>query len=336
MMRYHQFLPTLLLLALFFFSSMQMAVAASQWQSPLLVDHQLVGKVWDSNKQVWLSGERLALELQQYDYVLLGENHDNPDHHLLQAKLISDLAIAGKKPTVVMEMLAVNSWQGQPKNWTKVQSLQQIASQQNLGWSWEIYTPILEVIVQHNLNLIAGNIESKELHAKLMVKINEADEISTQELITEYRITPNAMKALEHSIVESHCGHANADMIQFMTQAQLRRDHVITTALLEQNKPEDKPVVLIAGAGHVRNDYAISAQLLNRHRILSFISIAFIEVQSDLKSPQEYLPKDDAGNLNKVFDILYFTARNTKDDPCVKFRKQLKNMQHRQTPQKVE
>ena len=112
----------------------------------------------------------------------------------------------------------------------------------------------------------------------------------------------------------------------------LLRDQVMTSSILKQ----EKPVVLVAGAGHVRNDYAIPAQLLNRHKILSFISVAFIEVQADLLNPQDYLQKNKAGNLNKVFDILYFTASNTKEDPCVKFRKQLKNMQHRLTPQNAE
>jgi len=328
MTRYHQFLATLMLLALLLCSALQATVFAQPWLSPLFLDHPLLGKIWDSNKEAWISAEQLALEMRQYDYLLLGENHSNPDHHRLQAKLIHDLANAGQKPSVVMEMLAISSWKDQPRNWPELAPLQQMASQRNVGWEWDIYTPILEAVVQHKLDLFAGNIASKALHAGLMSKENKVDAHSIQAVHKEYRIDTTALKTLERNIVESHCGHANAELIQFMTTAQLRRDHIMTSSLLEQ----DKPVVLIAGAGHVRNDYAISAQLLHKYRILSFMSVAFIEVQKDKQNPEDYLPKNNAGDLNKVFDILYFTASNTKEDPCVKFRKQLKNMQHKQTP----
>ncbi len=322
MTRYHQFLSTLIFLPVFLCSVMQAAISAPQWQSPLFLDHPLLGKIWDAGKEDWITKDQFSLELQQYHYVLLGEKHDNPDHHRLQAEVIDGLVDAGKNPSVVMEMLALNSWQDQPMNWSNLDQLQHMANKLNSGWSWELYTPILDAVVRHKLKLFAGNIESEELHASAVGGDTALD------LYKEFKIDSAALKALEQNIVESHCGYANSDLIQFMTTAQLQRDHVLTTSLLRH----EKPVVLIAGAGHVRNDYAIAAQLLHKHRILSFISIAFIEVQEGMQNPEDYLPNNNEGKLNKVFDILYFTASNTKEDPCVKFRKQLKNMQHRQTP----
>ena len=164
------------------------------------LDHPLLGKIWDSNKEAWISVEQLAFELRQYDYLLLGENHDNPDHHRLQAKLISDLADAGQKPNVVMEMLTLNSWRDQPKIWTNLKQLQRMTSQRNTGWSWEIYTPILETIVKHGLNLFAGNIERNELHASVK---KTTSEYSMQELGKEYQINTAANGNLYNTILLS-------------------------------------------------------------------------------------------------------------------------------------
>ena len=39
------------------------------------------------------------------DFVLLGEKHDNPDHHRLQAWMIDALVARGRRPAIAMEML---------------------------------------------------------------------------------------------------------------------------------------------------------------------------------------------------------------------------------------
>lgn len=53
------------------------------WQSQILKDHPLVGQVWDSSAGRWIPFLTLSYRLSNADWVLLGEQHDNPDHHTL-------------------------------------------------------------------------------------------------------------------------------------------------------------------------------------------------------------------------------------------------------------
>lgn len=291
---------------------------AQNWESPHYRDHPLVGKIWDTEKNSWITEKQLRVELLEYNYVLLGETHKNIDHHLLQARMVNFLVEAGAKPTVVMEMLAVEAWKDQPTTWTNLETLKEQAKIRNDGWQWDLYAPILQSVVQHRLKLKAGNIESKALHTWS----NKAGSYTPEEVFAEYWIAPGDFKQLKRDVIKSHCGHANTAFVQFMARAQLQRDRIMTHALISNKSP----VVLIAGAGHVRNNYAIPMQLLNKYQRLSYISVAFTPVHPERLNPEDYL-----GDVSKAFDVLYFTPSYTNQDPCVQFRKQLQKMRKTNT-----
>src|SRR5439155_362708 len=51
-----------------------------------------------------LSPEALVARLVARRYVLLGEKHDNSDHHRLQAWIVRELIAAGRRSAVAFEM----------------------------------------------------------------------------------------------------------------------------------------------------------------------------------------------------------------------------------------
>lgn len=313
------FLNVLLLMLLVFQGSVTAKQGSMDWESPFFQDHKLVGKIWDTHKNKWLTSKQFDKELLFYDYILLGEVHTNADHHILQAKIINSLVSAGAKPTVVMEMLSQQTWQDQPQTWSKHDELKQLATMLNSGWPWDLYVPILKSITRHQLKLYAGNISSDELHRWS----NDQGDDKKTTLLHEYFYTEDNFTVLKKNIIDSHCGHANQGFVNFMSRAQMQRDRIMATSL----QGKDLPVVFIAGSGHVRNDYAVPMQLRRNYKQTSYLSVAFVSVQEGEDDPQAYLQNDSA-----LYDILYFTPSHTNEDPCKKFRKQLKNMHHRQTP----
>ena len=73
----------------------------------------------------------------------------------------------------------------------------------------------------------------------------------------------------------------------------------------------NRPLVLIAGNGHVRKDYGVP-----NHLDVESASVGFVEVWKDKDHPRDY----DANR----FDYTWFTPRVDSLDPCEKYKKQRK------------
>ena len=317
--RFINYLTVFLLLVAIPLCSVAGNESLKEWQAPYFQDHVLVGNIWDTHKQAWLTEKQFYKELIHYDFILLGEVHNHPDHHILQSNVINSLVNSGLRPSVVLEMLAIESWKDQPQTWEKAQELQTLANMLNDGWPWDLYRPILNTIVHHRLNLYAGNISSEELQHWA----NDQPTFDKNIAEKNYSYTEENFKTLKKDIIESHCGQANEGLVQFMSRAQMQRDFVMVNALMDKQRP----VVFIAGSGHIRTDYAVPMQLRRKYNQTSYLSVAYVPVQEEMLDPQEYL----RDNFN-LYDIVYFTPRHTNEDPCEKFKEQLKNMNHLQTP----
>jgi len=107
-----------------------------------------------------------------------------------------------------------------------------------------------------------------------------------------------------------------------MVDVQRARDAQMAESLIAAGDPDG--AVLVAGAGHVRNDYGIPVYLTRNAPKKRVISIAFVEVDKQKTEPQSYaLPYPD-GRL--PFDYIWFTPRVDDEDPCEKFKSQFERM----------
>ena len=302
---------TICFVLMFYGASVFLSICAAQdWQSPHFQDHPLVGKIWDTHKNSWVTEKQLFAELLEYQYLLLGEAHTNADHHILQARIINHISSFDAKPVVVMEMLSKKQWQNLPRRWHNLENLKSQVQAHNDHWPWELYTPVLKSVVQHQLELVAGNISSSDLRAW-------SQNNNVQDGLT---ISEQTLEDLKEDIIDSHCGHANFGFVNFMVKAQLKRDQELTTNIVNSTSP----VILITGKGHIKNTYAIPMHLRKRFSKYSYLSLAFIPVLPELSKPEDYI-----GENSSVFDVLYFTPNQTDQDPCIQFRKQLKNLHNR-------
>ena len=63
-------------------------VTLAPWRAPLEREHPLTGRIWDVRAARFVDSDALTRRLAGARYVLLGEKHDNPDHHQIQAALV--------------------------------------------------------------------------------------------------------------------------------------------------------------------------------------------------------------------------------------------------------
>jgi uncharacterized iron-regulated protein len=264
------------------------------WTTKLGVDHPLVGTVWDVVRDRAVDRKELLARLEKADKILLGEKHDNPDHHRLQAEELRAAAAAEPKPLLVWELLEADA--STPSGTTK----------RGTWPPWKDYAPIADVALPLHLPMIGTAWPRAEMRAL----VRDPDRLR-KELGTAAPLPEAARASLLEELRRDHCGHLPESMIDAMELAQRLKD--ATMAAKMSSSPR---AVLIAGNGHVRTDRGVPFYLGGSKNV---VSVGHLEVETGVADPHAYAAAMHADKL--PFDYVVFTPRATDEDPCEAFHK---------------
>ena len=250
-------------------------------------------------------------------YVLLGEKHDNPDHHALQARVLEALVDAGAKPVVAFEMFDVEKQpaidearRASPRDAARIASA---VDWEHSGWpSWSFYAPIVQLALDAELPIVAAGLSA----AKMRAMMKPADGVPP-DLDEGAQLTPEQRASLTDELRASHCGHLPEAMLPVMIRMQRARDVAMAKALAANVDDVHREGVLIAGTGHTRTDRGAALDLTARDPSRPVSSVAFVEVERGKDQPRAYASRWNTTAL--PFDFVWFTPRATDDDPCAAF-----------------
>jgi uncharacterized iron-regulated protein len=300
------------------------AMAGDEWSAELYRDHPLVGAHWSSHEERALPAPEAIDRLAAADVVILGEIHDNPDHHRLQARMLQAIVDRGRRPAVVFEMIPHDlqdtldaHLRDSPGD---ADGLGRAVGWEERGWpDWSMYQPIADVALRNHLAIRAGGL-SQDLQRQLSREGADAlDRQDRQRLGLMHELPSEAAASLDEVLFRSHCDLLPRHVLPAMRLVQWARDGAMAEAI--EQAANDGPVVLIAGAGHARRDWGVPAQLAARDARLDVATVALVEVTADMSDPGEYLPA--GAGLSPVYDLLVFTPRADRDDPCEALRDHL-------------
>ncbi|KEO57393.1 hypothetical protein DT23_04815 [Thioclava indica] len=246
-----------------------------------------------------------ALDHITGDIVVLGEIHDNPTHHLNQAR-----AVAAIKPkAVVFEMLS-------PEQAAKItpallqdeKALDQALGWEQAGWpDFAIYYPIFKAL---GAARIYGAAEPRDVvRSAMTTPLPEVfgPDAARYGLDQPY---PDALqKQLEAEAQEDHCNALPVKLLPGMVAAQRYRDAAFARTVQQAYKDTGGPVVLIAGSGHARTDRAVPALLRKLDPDAKIVSIGQIETAPDAPASPD-----------QPFDDWIVTPPTPRDDPCAAFK----------------
>lgn len=228
-------------------------VAAEQdlpeWQSPRERDHPRLGEIVDLRTGASVTAGQLLDELAGASLLLLGEKHDNPDHHALQLWLLQALEKRRVQGALVMEMLTVDQQETVTQVQTKMTKGTRpadlpLALNWHKGWDWSQYSALVTHVLAQPYPLLAGNLNRDALMAIYRQPPELLGRESTRADVTE---------RLSAHIREAHCNKLPETQLPAMLAVQQQRDRSMAKVLLDA----PKPAVLIAGAYHVRYDLGV-------------------------------------------------------------------------------
>lgn len=172
------------------------------------------------------------------DAILLGEQHDAPEHQQIQAEVVHHLAAKGQLAALVLEMAdAGRSTLGLPTTADPAQ-VQAELQWNTQAWPWPQYGPAILAAVRAGVPVLGANLPRARFGAVM------------QDAALDASLPPAALQTLQAAIRTGHCDLLPATQIAPMTRIQIARDQSMARTLQAQARP-GQVVVLLAGSSHV-------------------------------------------------------------------------------------
>lgn len=284
----------------------------------ILDDHPLVEKIWDVRGERFVEPERLFAALHDVDYLLLGELHDNRQHHRHQAAIIAELARQKKAAAVYFEM--IDQAQGEQLAEQPPQDLEQLLTrleQSDSGWDYrQMYRPLFEQAMLAGFPIRAANLPRRQL-IDLMRQQTPQIPPTLDTLLKRYPLNAQQHQAMAREVVEAHCNMLPEQRTQPMILAQRLRDAQMASRL--HAEVQDEAVrVLITGNGHARRDRGVPMYLAGDGK--KILAVGFFEVTEGDVRVEDYGARWEGG---LPFDYVWFTVRFDRADPCAALQRQL-------------
>ncbi len=255
----------------------------------------LGGRIRDLHNGQAVTPQALVERLATAPRVVVGERHDNRDHHALQVWLLQALAGQRAQGSLLLEMLT-------PAQQPRVDSVRQLpalpkdlpgALDWSPGWDWSLYGPVVELALAQRYPLLAANLDTAEIQRfyrqapSLMGTRSNAATVE-DELLGQIR--------------ESHCGLLPESQMPAMLAVQQQRDRRMAERLLQA----PPPALLFAGAWHARKDVGVPLHALDLGASEAPIVLMLAEEGSEVTSA--------------MADYVWYTPAMPPQDYCAQMR----------------
>lgn len=303
--------------------------------------HPLVAKVYrigpdkdelePVNRLAGIAGLRYLDSKDRYAIVLLGDVHDNPEHHWFRARVVPAELGQGLPPSPVALVFEQFRSDQQPaldrfmaRRTTSpasatLEELKRSGDWSGSGGSKYSYDPLLERIVgPHSLAVCGGDAPGDVVRRAA----REGEVALSSGERTRFALDTPLGGRLDASLTEiegAHCGMVPKAAFGNMAFAQRYRDAHLADATLQATEKHGS-AILIAGNGHVRTDRGVPWYIRQRATGQKVVAVMLVEVEGGKTDPEAYVPRDPDGN--PAADYLIFTPRAGRSDPCGGMRKE--------------
>lgn len=289
-------------------------IETDAWESPLHQEHALTGTIWRVEPLERIDEQYLLSQMLRSRFILLGEKHDNPDHHRLQRSILQRLEASGTLELVSFEML--DQSQQAALDTVSVadhgtdEALRAHLQWDDTGWDWSFYGPMLRDMLRSRVLLRAGNVSREQ-----MLTVYGGGPLPAVDGVLD----ADQLAQLTREIDESHCGMLPSSQFESMVRVQQARDASMARSLLVENAAGAVPAnasqrVLITGNYHARRDLGVPNYLLGQGDVLS---LGILEVDPESVDPLGYV---QAFSATLPYDYVWFTPAVAAEDYCAALR----------------
>lgn len=257
------------------------------------------------------AARRIAARTRDVQIVYLGESHDNPYHHMDQARVLEAMLTEGARPALAFEMLAQDQ---QPavdeamRDGADPAAVGKRLAWVDRGWpDFEMYRPLFDQARRYGLPVVAIDLGQQTVRriAKEGLGLLSADERSR--LVSRLAPEADRERGIARDIEAAHCGLLPLVAVPGMVDAWHARNVTMARRIL-QALDQAPQVVVIVGRGH-QAPGGLADQVEALRPGTSQLAVDFVEVGRE--EPDQAPP----GN-----HIVWPTPSVERPDPCAPLR----------------
>ncbi|MBD9565414.1 ChaN family lipoprotein [Pseudomonas sp. PDM09] len=255
------------------------------------------GEIRDLRSGQTLTAQELLARLAKPSRLIVGEQHDNRDHHQLQLWLLQTLNERRPQGSLLLEMLT-------PDQQVRVDHVKHSsplpadlpnALAWQPGWEWNLYGPIVGFALTQPYPLLAANLDTLEVRNVYA---------NPPALSGSRSNAPMVKETLLAQISDSHCGLLPTSQMPAMLAVQQQRDRRMAGRLLAAPAPS----LLFAGAYHARKDVGVPIH---------------VQDLGESEAPMVLMLAERGAEVTPAMaDYVWYTPATPPQDYCAQMRKQ--------------
>lgn len=177
-------------------------------------------------------------ELLPTDILLIGEQHDAPEHHVLERTAVETLAMRSRLAALAIEMAEEGrDTAGLPPTATEAQ-VRAALHWDEAAWPWSDYAATVMAAVRAGVPVLGANLPRSRMKDAMA------------DVSLDVQLPDAALRAQRDAVRDGHCGLLPEARIVPMTRIQVARDRAMAQVAAQARRP-GRTVLLIAGAAHV-------------------------------------------------------------------------------------
>lgn len=227
------------------------------------------------------------------DALIVGEQHDSPEHHTMERETVEALIARGQLAALLLEMAEDGQNTAHVAPSASEEQVKVALGWNEKAWPWADYGPAVMAAVRAGVPVIGANLP------RARMKDAMAD------VSLDVQLNGEAFAAQQDAVREGHCKLLPEAQILPMTRIQVGRDRAMAQAIVKARQP-GRTVLLITGAGHAVRALGVPQHLPDDVRV---------KVVRLLAGPA---PSDAAG---ADFDGTWQTPAMPEKDYCAELRR---------------
>ena len=190
------------------------------------------------------------------DALLLGEQHDAPEHHVIERETVQALVARGQLAALALEMAEEGRSTAHVAPTASEAQVQAALDWNDKAWPWTSYGSAVMAAVRAGVPVVGANLP------RARMKDAMAD------VSLDVQLNGEAYTAQQDAVREGHCKLLPESQIIPMTRIQVGRDRAMAQAIVKARQP-GKTVLLIAGAGHAVRTLGVPQHLPDDVKVAS-------------------------------------------------------------------